>query len=388
MTLSAHAEPIAGGRRGGRPRRVAIVIFGLVPGGAERVVCELSSRWARAGDEVSVVTMAPPGTDVYRLASEVRRIALDLAGEPAGTMGALVRKIRRVRTLRRTLLGLRPDVVLSFMTETNLACLLALEGTGVPVVVCERTDPRHALSRRGSALLRRALYPRANAVVVQTEGVAAWARGFCARVHVVPNFIDAPARTAASLDIEGPKHVIAVGRLVRVKGFDLLIEAFSRVAAHRAEWSLVIVGEGPERPALQAQARALGIEQRVTLRGYSSNPLEQLVRAQLFVLSSRVEGFPNALMEAMACGLPSVSFDCPSGPSELIRSGHDGLLVPCGDVGALADALARLLDAPQERLAMGERAREVAVRFGSWRVLPMWTDVLDTTVHPSHARND
>jgi GalNAc-alpha-(1->4)-GalNAc-alpha-(1->3)-diNAcBac-PP-undecaprenol alpha-1,4-N-acetyl-D-galactosaminyltransferase len=226
------------------------------------------------------------------------------------------------------------------------------------------------------AFLRRALYPGADAVVVQTEPVATWARKFCARVHVIPNFVERPPRVATTLAASGPKRLFAVGRLVRAKGFDLLIEAFARVAQERPDWSLTILGEGPERAVLTARAVELRLVDRVALPGRVEDPLDHLATGHAFALSSRYEGFPNALLEAMACGLPVVAFDCPSGPAQTITHEHDGLLVPPGNVAALAAALARIMDDPRERLRLGRNAREIVLRLGPERVLPQWAELL------------
>lgn len=141
---------------------------------------------------------------------------------------------------------------------------------------------------------------------------------------------------------------------------------------------MTILGEGPERSRLEAQARAHGLSDRVAMPGRVANPLDHLVKGQAFVLSSRYEGFPNALLEAMACGLPVVAFDCPNGPAEAITHDRDGLLVPAGDVAALASALARVMDSPGERSRLGHDARGIVSRLGPERVLPRWSDMLES----------
>jgi glycosyltransferase involved in cell wall biosynthesis len=358
-------------------RRIAFVIFNLSGGGAERVVSTISGHWAREGREVTVVTIASPESDVYDLAPGVRRVALDLAVNSRSAVQGALEAGRRTWAVGRILRRLAPDVVISFMPQTNVMCLLAMMGSGVPVVVCERSNPRAAPLARHWALLRRALYPRASAVVVQTEDVASWAREFCRRVHVIPNFVARPARTATSLAASGPKRLFAVGRLVPAKGFDLLLEAFARVAGPRPEWSLTILGEGRERARLAALAARLGVADRVAMPGRVANPVDHLVEGHAFALSSRFEGFPNALLEAMACGLPVVAFDCPHGPADAIVHEQDGLLVPAGDVAALAASLARLMDSPLDRSRLGQNAKDIVVKLGPDRVLPRWTALLE-----------
>jgi glycosyltransferase involved in cell wall biosynthesis len=358
-------------------RKIAFVIFNLSGGGAERVVSALSGYWAREGRDVTVLTIASSESDFYDLAHGVRRVALDLAVNSRSAVQGAVEAARRTYAVGRILRRLAPDVVISFMPQTNVMCLLATAGAGLPVIVCERSNPRMAPLPRHWAALRRLLYPRASAVVVQTEDVARWARDLSRRVHVIPNFVARPARTATSLAASGPKRLFGVGRLVPAKGFDLLIAAFARVAGPRPDWSLTILGEGRERPRLAALAARLGVADRVAMPGRVANPADHLVEGHAFALSSRFEGFPNALLEAMACGLPVVAFDCPHGPADAIVHEHDGLLVPAGDVAALAASLARLMDSPLDRSRLGQNAKDVVAKLGPEQVLPRWTALLD-----------
>lgn len=172
-----------------------------------------------------------------------------------------------------------------------------------------------------------------------------------------------------------------MGRLAPQKQFDLLLRAFAASSQGDAEWSLVIIGEGPERPRLQALATDLGLSDRVEWLGLVQHPEEVLRRADIYVLSSRYEGFPNALVEAMASGLSVVSFDCPSGPGEIIRDGIDGILVPAQDLTALTVAIRRLMLDEPERLRLGSRAVEVTARFAVDKVIDEWEALMRDLLH-------
>jgi len=231
-------------------------------------------------------------------------------------------------------------------------------------------------------ILRRWLYPRAAAVVVQTPSVAQWALMFLppAKVRVVANPLSplevvnaAPAVTWLKPQ---KKHLLAVGQLYPVKGFDLLLKAFAYVAPRHPQWNLVILGEGSERHTLTQLAQDLGIETRVIFPGKVSPIAAYYPLFDGFVLSSRFEGFPNALLEAMSHGLPVVSFACDSGPADIITHGQDGLLVPPQDISAMGQALDTLMGDAALRQRLGEQAAQVNTRYALSVIMAQWEALL------------
>lgn len=360
--------------------RIVFVIASLRGGGAERVLTSLAGDFAALGCQVTVITEASMEHDHYSLRPGVRRVALGVEWETTAWAQKLVVNVARVRKLRQGIAAANAERVIAFGDTTNLRTLLACLGTDVPVIVSERVDPRQHRIPFVWDWLRRRLYPRAAAVVVQTESVARWARSFIAqeRVRVIANPVRVPEGNAdRPRFLPASNVIIAIGRLTGQKGFPLLIRAFSLSGLPAKGWHLVIVGEGPDREALEAQVCDLGLRESVSLPGLILSPEKWLHHADLFVLSSLFEGFPNALLEAMACGVAAVAFDCPSGPAEIIRHGWTGLLLPVGDVPALAAALGELAADPGRRESLARAARaDAAARFAPSAIVDQWQSLL------------
>lgn len=361
--------------------RVALFISSLSAGGAERVIVYIANHLAHLGHHVVLVTFAGDGSSFYHVDPSVERIHVDVR-KRAFIKGAF--QLEQLTSLRAVLRALGPDVAVSFIVKANILVLLAAMGLATPVVISDRLDPRaHPLdpTRR---VLRRLLYPCATRVVVQTNSALSFYPPSVRRnATVVPNPVPRPPEPDIADRPNHARHaplVVAMGRLHEQKGFDLLLRAFSRVRERHPGWRLEIWGEGEERERLRRMAVELGVAEYVRLRGLTNDPYEVMYGADLFVVSSRREGFPNALCEAMACGRAVISFDCASGPADIIRHGTDGLLVPAGDVSGLADAMDRLMADQSERRRLGVNARSVAERFSASRVMAQWTDLLADAV--------
>jgi GalNAc-alpha-(1->4)-GalNAc-alpha-(1->3)-diNAcBac-PP-undecaprenol alpha-1,4-N-acetyl-D-galactosaminyltransferase len=362
-------------------RRLTLVCPSLALGGAERVASRMATHWAAAGHDVTVITLSGTGCDTYPLDPPVKRIALDLMQESSGAAAAIFNNLTRVRRLRSAIRESRSDTVISFTDRMNVVTLLACRPLGVDVVVSERIDPSQQSIGRSWSWLRRRVYPGARALVVQTAAVCRQMESMMRGrpVYVIPNFVDPPPGAHPAERRSTPNNAVqlaAMGRLDRQKGFDLLIDAFARAAENQPTWSLVILGEGPERGRLEEQIQAHGLDSRVRLPGWVSDPNAVLHNSDAFVLSSRYEGFPNSLLEAMALGLPAIAVDCPSGPADIIRPEVDGLLVPLDDAAALTGAIRRLLSDPPLRDRLGAEAVGVVDRFSSERYYARWEAVL------------
>jgi glycosyltransferase involved in cell wall biosynthesis len=343
----------------------------------------MANYWATHDREVTLITLSAQTDDWYVVHPNVRRIGLNALSVSHHIARALRNNIQIVRLLRHELQRAPSDAVISFGHATNIVTLMACWRLGMPVVVSERTDPREHPIGSIWTRLRSLIYRHADALVVQSLGVRDWARTLVDEdaIHVIPNPVSLIRNefTRATSRQRENQTVIAMGRLSKEKGFDLLLRAFSQCAKEHSGWSLIIPGEGAERKALEMLIIELGIANRVSLPGRVKDPIRMLQSADLFVLPSRYEGFPNALLEAMACGLAVISTDCPSGPREIIRNGVDGLLIPPNDIDALAVSMDRLMANKVERQRLGARAVEVTERFGVEKVMSMWNDLLIKT---------
>jgi glycosyltransferase involved in cell wall biosynthesis len=355
--------------------RIVIVLPALSAGGSEQAVSAIASTWAARGRDVSVVTFEPPGTPVFHpLHPNVSLEQLGLPIQNNGPMRGLYNSARRVARLRALFRRIRPGVVISFLTRTNIVSLLAARGLGFPVVVSERNNPELQAFGPVWDWLRRTTYPKAFGLVTMTRGaMETFPPDLRRRSWVIPNQIVLPRDLAVRRD---GTTLAAVGRLVPQKGFDLLLPAFARIAATHPAWKLVIWGEGPERERLEALRSRLGLEGRVEFPGVTERAGGWIETTDVFVLSSRYEGWGIVLLEAMAAGLPVVSFDCNFGPADMITNETDGLLVPNGDVEALAAALSRMLGDADLRRRLGDAAAASARRFESGPVMARWDEVV------------
>lgn len=356
--------------------RILFLVSSLGAGGAERVAVTLCSAWVERGDQVTLMpTFSGRGECFYKLPSELRLIYLaDLVAERKHSLRG---QFSRLMALREFLIESQPDLIVSFLTNVNVAAIVASIGLKIPLVVSERTDPFVFPVSAFQRFSRSITYPFADALVVQTQAVASKFRAAKTRLrhlYAIPNplpqsILGVQPETSKRLK----KRLLSVGRLDEGKQFGLLIRVFSSLVNQHRDWSLRIVGDGPLLLALQQQIVDLGIEEHVELPGRTDAVWEELAQADAFALTSKFEGFPNALLEAMAVGLPCVVFDCPSGPREISLDGEVAVLVPLNDEQAMTHALRRLMNDAELRRSLGDQARNSVIeRFTLSSVVRQW----------------
>lgn len=360
-----------------------IFIYSLQCGGAERVVANLADYWTEKGWQVTVVTLTTTEQDYYRLHPSVRRIGLDLAQESSGWLVAATKNLRRTLALRKTIKQLQPNVALAMMSNSCILLALAAVGIrGVVTVGSERTHPPHAPMGFVWGNFRKWLYGLLDAMVVLTQESATWLHmnTWVRRVVIIPNAAQWPLpkqspQLPPPTRVDGQHILLAVGRLSAEKGFDLLISVFQQLVSEFPNWRLVILGEGLDNDTLQMLVCTLGVSEHVCLPGRAGNMAQWYAAADLYVMTSRFEGFPNTLVEALAHGLPAVSFDCDTGPRDIIRHEIDGLLVPAGDCAALKAALRKLMVNEALRRHFAMRAIEVRDRYTIERIAGLWENL-------------
>jgi len=314
------------------------------------------------------------------IAAYVRPIRVAVANVVWGTLGSIlfaVGLIRRVGRLRRKLKATKPDAVLSFLTQTNILTVLATRGLNTRTVISERNDPRLQRHRPRVEWLRRLVYRHADLVTANSRGALTALEPFVPKrkLAFLPNPLMPPTSTEIA-SLQAPT-IITVGRLVEQKGIDVLLAAWARAAAQLPEWRLAIVGDGPLRDSLQAQSRELGIEESVDWHGHLADPFPLLRASKFFVMTSRFEGTPNALLEAMACGLPGIVSDASPGPCELVGLDQTaGLIVPVEGAGETAEAIVRLAREEPLRRRLAAAARERAREHEADQALKVWLQLL------------
>lgn len=364
-----------------RAGHYALLVATLHGGGTERVVATLAAQWRAAGHDVVVITTVakPAGAPAdFLLPPDVTRLDLAATFEHRSRCGRVAALAGLLWRLRGALRELRRWHIVSFGDVTNVLALLAGLGLGLRISVAERTDPgafQHL--PRPFVLLRRWLYRLADHVIAQTERAAQWLRRECrCDAVVLPN----PLRSlpAAALLAGRQPIVLAVGRLDHLKGVDTVLRAFAAARAAGAHgWRLVVLGHGPQEVALRALANQLGLGADAEFRGHVAHVHDWYACASVLAHGSRLEGFPNVLMEAMASGLAVVATDCCSGPAELITEGRDGFLVPVDDVAAMARRLQQLMTDDGLRMRIASAATEAHERFAAATVAERWLVVLD-----------
>jgi len=361
---------------------IILIISSLGPGGAERVLCELANYLSSKHYTVSLITLdAPTVTPFYYLDTQINLIQLNKL-EVAPTLYSRLKNIlQRLLVLRKTVNILKPDCIISFIDIMNITVLLASMGKKIPVIVAERTDPNFHALPIFYKWLRIRTYPFAATIIVQTNNAATFfPNNLYKKIHIIPNPVKKP-RLQKEVTNKPISKIVSVGRLVASKDHALLISAFADLCSNNpaVPLSLIIYGEGEERCHLETLIASLNLQNKVFLPGTVQDIQRALYDSDCFIFPSHYEGFPNALCEAMAMGLPVIASNC-SGNCDVVRNGIDGMLFPVGDKINLTKVIEALLLNPEKGSLLSLHAKEVYERFNDKEIFLIWENTIKKIV--------
>ena len=355
--------------------KVMFFLPSLQSGGAERVVSVLANNMSKNGIDVSIVTICNDKC-CYEISKEVSLHCLDCDKDIS--LPTFKRMSKRINKIRDIIRLSSPDVAIAFMANTGIDVSLAARGTKVPVIVSERNDPKLDPPSRFRRELRKFAYNFVKGFVFQTaEAQAFFPERIRNRSTVIFNPLspNLPQVTTGEKD----KKIVAVGRLNKQKNYPMLFAAYERIAKKHPDYELEIYGEGVLEEQLKAEAAK--IDAKVNFMGFCSDVHEKIKDAALYIMSSDFEGMPNALMEAMAIGLPCISTDCPcGGPKMLIENGVNGILVPVGDDKALEEAIDWCLSNTEKAEQMGYKASKIRERLSIDGITKQWLRFIEERI--------
>ncbi len=352
-------------------KTIAFYIGSLRKGGAERVFVNLAKYFQAEGYRVVMVTQYQKEEE-YELPDGIERILSDI-GEEKVTASRAVNFFRRLNKLHAIWKERQPDLVLSCIGKNNFMTVVTTRGTKTRAVVSVVGEAKEEYPSRGMRMLADFLFSCAAGVILQTER----SRGFfCRKVGekavILPNSLN-PAFIRPRYEGVREKKIVSVGRMDANKNHEMQLRAFARLKDKYPEYTLVIYGDGELRSYIEETAEELGIAKRVFLPGVVQDVAERIGQASLFLLTSYSEGVSNALIEALALGLPVIATDVPSGGTEeLMKDGVNGLIIPAGEQAALTRAMDRLLGDPAYAQQLGREAARIQERLAPERVNPLW----------------
>ena len=349
-------------------KRHIFFIGTLCNGGAERVVSILASHMAKQGIDVEVLTYYDRPVS-YELEKSVKLTAVE-------TITGSGNKLKNLLAIRKYFKK-NAKVVISFLAPFNIMAIAANLGNGVPIIVADRNDPTKVPSNKIIRKVRDILYCFADGVVVQTKkNQEYFGKTVQRKSTVIYNPINLKENAGIALTSQKEKKIVTAGRLMPQKNQKMMIRAFSEVLKLHPDYKLVIYGEGPAREELEALSKELGVEKNVLLPGNVNDIHERIKDAEIFVLSSDYEGMPNALIEAMCIGLPSISTKV-SGATDLILDHENGILTDLNDQKQLEHAMLELMEDEHLREKLSKNAVKLNEELEVSKIMQQWIEFIE-----------
>ena len=358
-------------------KHITFYINSLNAGGAERVLSNIANYWADKNLIISIVTVSGEKS-FYMLNDKINLIQMGLKLESKNVLYKLYNHYNRIKNLIKIMQKNKTDILISFMTTNNFSATISAVILKIPVIISERNIPYTYTKSFIWHILYKLIYPKADYIVVQTQQIAEYFYSFCnsRKIKIIYNPLNIKLSTAQARKREN--IILNVSRLEFQKGHDLLISAFSLIRDRN--WKLVIIGEGSRKNRLINQIQEKKLEKYVSILGLVKNISDYYASASLFVLSSRYEGFPNVLCEAMASGLACISFNCPTGPSVIIKHNINGHLVESENTYKLAESINLLINNNEERKRLGNNAKGIINEVNIDKIMQHWDKLIEKLI--------
>lgn len=358
--------------------KIAFYINTLQRGGAERVITNLANSFSKQPNCEVIMYTSYQAEDEYSLEDCIQRINLDDVN--MRKKGIIYRNYHRISTLRNMLRKDKPDVLISFLREPAIRSVIAGLGINTKIITSVRNVPDKEYPGIRGKFEKTFLLPLSNGCVFQTElAKKEFPKRLQEKSEIIMNDVD---ESFFRITRQPQKNIVSVGRLCSQKNHPLLIRAFKHISQKHPEYKLLIYGDGPDRNQLQDLINEYHMSNRIILKGNTAEVATALKFADIFVLSSNYEGLPNALLEALAAGTPSIATDCPcGGPRMIIDHGVNGLLVPVGDEEKLADCIDMLISDSKYREDLSRNAKTISRNYIPESIFEKWRVYIERIVN-------
>lgn len=341
-------------------------------GGAETVLTYLANYFSSATKHQVILTILTDKNIVFELDKNIKL-------EKCTTKSTYLNIFHYIKDIKYIIVRNKPDIIISFITAVNILTTIAAKLTNTPIIISERSSYDYGVNTKLWSFLRRYTYPFANTLVLPSNKEQD-KYYYVKQIDIIPNPLQ--SLNYKTNHIEKEKLILAVGTLHFVKGFDMLIDAFNK--ANLLDWKLVILGEGILREELEKQITKLKLTHSITMPGHTKDTESYYRRASIFVLSSRSEGYPNVLCEAMSHGCASIAFDCKTGPSEIIQDNINGLLVQANNVDKLSKKILYLIKNKEKRDLLSKNSLNIIKKLDINYIGQQWEEIFKSTIKESN----